>query len=280
MGFNYCNVNDVKNWLAGLDVSEMPTTLDLIIEQNIIPWAKRQIDTFIGENLDSTTITEHYDGTGKVELCLNHRPISFLRKCVLRIIPACQWYEFKRWYHINTTDQLGIKIAEAGGVAPVDASSLPIYTFPESALVPDDLKVPSGNTGTFSSATSYYEQSDLFVNCKLGLISIPPRIMYLDNQAIPFWNYTWLRGYGNIEVVYDYGYKNLDSLPQEIRSACAQFVAAAVLLSKGQFSGGGMTSLTLGAMPRSFGEVQYAGHIRMYLESAKATLLPYKRLRV
>ena len=278
MGFNYCTLNEVKMWLAGVDVSELPPSLDLIIEQNYIPWAKRQVDTYIGENLDSTTVTEHYDGSGMIELILNHRPISFVRKCVLRIIPSMEWFEFKRWFHINNIDQTGIKVAEYGGVSPI-GDVKPPYVFAPGSTVPADL-IGSVPTGTFSPSTVQYEASDLFVNCRQGCLSIPPRILYLENQAIPFWNYTWLRGYGNIEVSYDYGYPTIDALPQEIRTACAQFVAAAVLSTKGQFMGAGATSFTVGAIPRSYGTQPYATHIKAYQDGAKMALASYRRLRV
>jgi hypothetical protein len=250
-----------------------------MIEQNYIPWAKRQVDTYIGENLDSTTVTEHLDGSGAVELILNHRPISFVRKCVLRIIPSMQWFEFKRWFHINNIDQTGNKMGEYGGVSPLTPSSLPPYTFAAGSPVPADL-IGVTPTGTFSASATQYESSDLFVNCRLGILSIPPRILYLENQGIPFWNYTWLRGYGNIEISYDYGYASQVALPQEIRSACAQFVAAAVLATKGQFMGAGATSLTLGQIPRSYGDQPYAGHIKAYQEGAKMALASYRRIRV
>ena len=279
MGFQYCDKNEVFQWLAGLDVSDMPSTLDLIIENNYIPWAKRQVDMYIGENLDSTTITEHYDGSGAVELILNHRPISFLRKCVLRIIPSMQWFEFKRWFHINNIDQTGIKMAEYGGVSPLSQSAVAPYTFAAGSPVPADL-IGTTPTATFSNSTAQYEASDLFVNCRSGLLAIPPRILYLENQAIPFWNYTWLRGYGNIEISYDYGYRTQADLPQEIRSACAQFVAAAVLATKGQFMGSGATSFTLGQIPRSYGDQPYSAHIKAYQEGAKMALASYRRIRV
>lgn len=277
--FQYCTLNDVRVWLAGLDVSDMPSSLDLMIEQNYIPWAKRQVDAYIGENLDSTTVTEHYDGSGAVELILSHRPISFVRKCVLRIIPSMQWFEFKRWFHINNIDQTGVKIAEYGGVAPLLPGSEPPYIFDSSAPVPADLKGPTP-TATFSGSTAQYEASDLFVNCRLGILSIPPRILYLENQGVPFWNYTWMRGYGNIEVTYDYGYRTLEDLPQEVRNACAQFVAAAVLATKGQFMGAGASSFTVGQIPRSYGTQPYAAHIQAYQEGAKMSLASYRRIRV
>jgi len=276
--FNYCTLNDVKQWLAGLDVSEMPPTLDLIIEQNYIPWAKRQVDGFIGENLDLTTVTEYYDGSGRIELILNHRPISFLRKCVLRLIPSVQWFEFKRWFHLNNVDQLGITVAVKGGVEPNTTNDNPPYTFVSGSPVPADMI--GTPTATFNDTTAQFEKSDLIVDCRKGILSIPARILYLENQALPFWNYTWLRSNSNIEVTYDYGYKDIDSLPQEIRSATAQFVAAAVLSTKGQFMGGGISSFSLTSGSKSFGEMPFASHIKMYIESAKATLTPYKRIRV
>lgn len=279
MSFNYCTLNDVKGWLAGVDVSDMPSTLDKLIEQNYIPWAKRQVDTFIGENLDSTTVTEHYDGSGMVELVLHHRPITFVRKCVLRIIPSVQWFEFKRWFHTNNIDQLGTKVTEYGGVTPLSPGAIPPYTFAMGSPVPEDLQGGTP-TGEFSGSTAQYEASDLFVNCRLGILTIPPRIMYLENQGVPFWNYTWMRGQANIEVVYDYGYRNLESLPIEVRNACAQFVAAAVLATKGQFMGAGSTSFTLGQIPRSYSTHPFAAHIQAYQEGAKAALGAYKRVRV
>lgn len=278
MSFSYCTLDEVKMWLAGLDVSEMPTTLDLIIEQNYIPWAKRQVDTFIGENLDLTTVTEFYDGSGRIELILNHRPVSFLRKCVLRLIPSVQWFEFKRWFHINNVDQLGVTIAFKGGVEPNTQSDLPPYTFVSGSNVPPDTIGVA--TATFNDTTDQFEKSDLIVDCKKGILSIPARILYLENQALPFWNYTWLRSPNNIEVTYDYGYKDLDSLPQEIRSAAAQLVAAAVLSTKGQFMGGGLSSFSLSSGSKSFGERPFASHIKSYIEGAKATLQTYKRIRV
>ena len=275
--FQYCTTNDVRMLLSGLDISEMPSTLDLLIEKTWIPWAKRQIDSYIGENLDLTTTTEYYNGNGKTDLILNHRPISFLRKCVLRVIPSLQWFEFKRWFHINYIDQLGVKIAEPGGVEPIGAG-MPIYTFAAGSPVPTDL-ISATPTGIFSNTTEQYERADLFVNCRLGILTIPPRILYLENQAIPFWNYTWLSNTSNVEVVYDYGYKDLNSIPIEIRNACAQFVAAAVLQNKGLFAGAGVTSFSLSGIPKSFGETPYSGHIKSYVESARASLLPYKRIR-
>jgi len=279
MSFLYCNLNDVKFWLAGLDISDMPENLDELIEQAYIPLAKREIDGFIGENLDLTTTNEFYDGSGSNTLILRHRPVSFVRNVVLRIIPQIEWFQFKRQFHLNHIDSTGVQIAERGGVEPIDDQVVPPLTFPQSAPVPDDLKVDTGNTGNFINTTEQYEKADLYVDCKLGLLAIPPRILFLENQAVPFWNYTWLLGTQNIEVEYDYGYKNLDNLPQEFRSACAQLVAAKVLHTKGLFSGAGSVSLNVEGLSKSFGDVHYGGHIKAFIAGAMAALTPFKRIR-
>ena len=280
--FNYCTVNDVHAWLSGLDISEMPTTLDLIIEQQWIPWAKREIDRFVGENLDLTTTNEFYDGSGNNELILRHRPINFLRNVVLRIIPQVQWFQFKRWFHLNEINQTGIKVANRGGIDPVNDSQIPPYKFIDTDPVPDDLKTFKAVevTAKFNNTTEQYEKADLHVDCRLGILKVPPRILFLENQAVPFWNYTWLRGTSNIEVEYDYGYKDLESLPSEIRAACAQLAAAAVLSNKGLFSGAGSVSLSMKGGSRSFGNALYGTHITTYLESAKQALTSHKRIRV
>jgi len=284
MSFDYCTVDDVKNWISGLDVSEMPSNLDTLIEKSWIPWAKREIDTFAGENFDLTTINEFYDGSGRKDLVLRHKPISFVRNVTLRIIPQIEWFQFKRWFHLNNTDQLGTVVAQRGGVNPKDDNNndiRPPYLFDIEQTVPDDLKTTNTSdvNAVFNNTTEQYENADLFVDCKDGILTIPPRILFLESQAVPFWNYTWLRSTNNIEIEYDYGYKDINTLPFEIRTACAQLTAAAVLQNKGLFYGAGATSLTLSATPKSFGNSPHSGHIQSFFESAKMTVRRYKRIR-
>lgn len=280
--FNYCTINDVRGWLAGLDVSDMPTNLDLIIEQQWIPWAKTEVDRFIGQNVDNTTVHEFYDGSGNDELVLRHRPVTFLRRAILRLIPSISWFTFRRWFHLNETTITGIKVTERGGVEPIDEAVTVPYTFIDTDPVPVDLQTSDSGqvTASFNNTTEQYERADLYIDTRLGILKIPPRILFLENQAVPFWNYTWLRGTSNIEVEYDYGYKDLESLPFEIRSACAQLVAAAVLSTKGLFLGAGATSVSLQGSSKSFSNVHYGGHIQNFIENAKTTLIPHKRLRV
>ena len=279
MSFQYCVVDDVKRWLAGLDVSEMPSSLDLIIQEEYIPWAKREIDMFVGENFDLTTTNEFYDGTSTPELILRHRPITFIRKAILRIIPSIEWFEFRRPFHLNTIDQTGVTIAQRGGVEPIDAVVQPPYTFDPGSTVPADL-IGLPKTADFNNTTEQFERADLFVNCKLGVLTIPPRILFLENQGVPYWNYTWLQGYATNEIEYDYGYKDLETLPQEIRSACAKLAAASVLNTKGLFAGSGAVSLSIEGVSKSFTNTLYGGHIAAYVEGARQSLRPYQRHRV
>jgi hypothetical protein len=282
MSFPYCLLQDVKDRLLGLDISDMPANLESIIEDSFIPWATRQIDVFVGENLSNTTVSEFYDGTGRNFIILRHRPVSFVRRVVLRIIPSLTWFTFKRWFHLNETDITGITAATRGGVTPINSTVDTPYTFINTDPVPVDLQTtnPLLVTGQFINTSDQYGASDLFVDCSKGILTIPPRILYLENQAIPFWNYTWLRGFQNIEVDYDYGYKDLEHLPLEIRNACAYFVAANVLMAKGHFYGAGSANLSMTGMNLSFRDVPFGSHIKMYLEIAKQNLVPYKRLHV
>ena len=282
MSFNYCTLNDVKQWLAGLDVSDMTPNLDQIIEQQWIPWAKTEVDRFICQNLDLTTVHEYYDGSGNDELVTRHRPIVFLRSAILRLIPAISWFEFRRWFHINETTVKGVKVTERGGVEPINESVTVPYTFINTDPVPIDLQTTDTGqvTASFSDSREQYEKADLYIDARLGILKIPPRILFLENQAVPFWNYTWLRGTSNIDVEYDYGYKDLESLPVEVRAACAQFVAANVLSNKGLFLGAGSSSLSLQGSSKSFGTTHYSGDIKIFLENAKTALIPHKRIRV
>lgn len=282
MSFDYCTLQDVKSWLVGLDVSDMPSNLDDIIKKQYIPWAKREVDRFVGENFDLTTINEFYDGSGSDSLILRHRPVHFVRNCVLRIIPQIEWFQFKRWFHLNHISQRGTVSSVRGGVEPNDTDAIPPYKFIEGSSVPSDLQTSDSGqvTATFNNTREQYEKSDLYVDTTRGILQIPPRILFLENQAVPFWNYTWLKGTQNIEVEYDYGYENLESLPDEVRSACAQLAAASVLANKGLFAGAGSISLSGKGGSRSFGESMYASTIKTYIESAKASLTPHQRIRV
>ena len=210
----YCSWDDVKACLLGLDVADMPTTLQTRMEATHIPALKNEIDTYCRQNFDSTTITQFFDGSGTEKMILPRRPIKELLNCVLRVIPSISWYTFRRWRNINVVDSEGYQIATQGGPEPINSIVMPPYN-------PGDFIFDSDIT-----------TADLFVDCANGLLVIPPRILYLEMQAIPFWNYTWLKGNNNIEVQYTYGYAS-GNYPLDLKLAAAKLVACQLLLIKG-----------------------------------------------
>jgi hypothetical protein len=256
----YCSWDDVKACLLGLDVADIPTTLQTRIEQTYIPALKNEIDTYVLQNLDLTTITEFYDGSGTDKIILKKRPVNQLTNCILRVIPSISWYTFARWRHINVVDSQGITVAVQGGPEP--------YTG----------KTPPYSPGDYVWETDI-TKADLFVDCVNGFLTIPPRILYLEMQAIPFWNYTWLKGNANIEVTYTYGYAS-DNFPLDLRMAAAKLVAAQLLLIKGIGMSAGANSITIDGVARNFGGTPYAALIKDFRDQAYQTLDHFRRLGV
>ncbi|MGI0060366.1 MAG: hypothetical protein ACREBJ_11435, partial [Nitrosotalea sp.] len=125
-----------------------------------------------------------------------------------------------------------------------------------------------------------YEASDLHVDAVNGILIIPPRVLFIEAQGVPFWNYTWLMGQRNIEVDYYYGYKDLASLPFELRRATAKLVAAKVLQQKAMWISAGAKSLSHDEMSRNFGEGAYSQQISALKEEAYNILDRYKRITV
>ena len=91
---------------------------------------------------------------------------------------------------------------------------------------------------------------------------------------------TWLNGQRNIEVVYSYGYKDLASLPYELRKASAKLVAAKVLQVKGMWVSAGTKSISEDGVSKSFGDGAYSTEIKALKEEAYAVLKRYKRITV
>lgn len=272
MGFNYCTINDVKRQLLGMDMSDMPTSLISRIEDTYIPWAKRDVDTLLGYSLDLTqNYKENYDGTGTDVLQLRRKPVNRIRECILYVIPTVQWFRFMRPFQYNTREITGTEIAPRGGYEPIVPTNIPPYKV-------ETLGDEGPFTGTFTDSEAQYGRSDLLIDCATGQLRIPPRILFLENQAVPFWNYTFLRGKGNIYVNYDYGYKDLDSLPKEFVNATALFAAAYILKDKAIWTSGGAQSINFEGVSRSFGNMAYDGVIK-YMEN-KATELLKRRKKI
>lgn len=304
--FPYCTLDDVKSVLLGLDVSDIPTTLEAKITGTYIKWAQRDVDKWAGTNFDATLTQEFYDGTGSQYMFVRHRPIREVLNIILYIIPSVQWFQFSRWFYVQQVDQLGLTISRRGGVAPKDDGSggtfIPDFDLPgfifDVAFNPgfqNTDTLASGNvTADFNNTFDQYGQTDLFVDTKLGKLTIPPRILFLESQAVPFWNYTFLRGEQNIQIDYIYGYSDptqddllLDpgggtkgNLPLEITQACANLTAKYILMDKGLFMGSGAKAVSIDGVNKQYGEVPYAGQIKYLENQARELLKPYKRLGV
>lgn len=304
--FPYCTLTDIKSVLLGLDVSDIPTTLEAKITGSYIKWSQRDVDRRCGTNFDATKTQEFYAGSGTDSLHLRHRPIREILNLILYIIPSAQWFQFKRWFYVQQVDQLGITVSRRGGTEPrIDPSTsadfIPDFDRPgflfDIAVNPGFLNttaVPGDVEADFNNTSDQYGKSDIFIDSKLGRLTIPPRILFLESQAVPFWNYTFLRGVQNVQVDYIYGYSDpavpdllLDptgstngNLPPEITQACANLAAKYVLMDKGMFSGSGAQSISIDGVSKSYGEVPFAGAIK-YLENQAGELLnPYKRINV
>lgn len=294
----YCTAADVKAKILGLDVSDVPASLLAHLEDKYIPWAQAEVDKYCGTNFDKTTVEEFYNGSGSSVLVLNHRPVREIQNVTLNLIPSAEWYQFKRPYYINVRDSVGIQIARQGGVEPINAalttSDIPqeiSYVYDEGLGFANESIVPSEQTAAFANTTIQYGRSDLFINASLGTIQIPPRILFLEMQAVPFFNYLWLRGVGNIRVRYTYGYSDphqpddlIDSeygnLPKDITDATAALAAKYVLLDKGVFMGSGATSVSIDGVSKNYGDMPYGGLIKYLEETARRTLNRYKKLGV
>jgi len=299
--FPYCTLDDVKSVLLGLDVSDIPTTLETQITTQYIRWAQRDVDIEAGTNLDATETEEFLPGTGTDSLHLHHRPIREILNLILYIIPSAQWFQFKRWFYVNNVDQLGITVNRRGGVEPRQTvtpgtDDIPPFTF-DVAVNPgfkNTTAIAGDITADFNDTEDQYGKSDIFIDVKLGRITVPPRILFIESQAVPFWNYTFLRGVNNVRISYIYGYSDptvpdllIDpsgatngNLPPEITQACANLAAKYVLISKGMFQGSGAKSVSVDGVNLSYGETPFGGQIKYLENQARELLKPYKRLGV
>jgi hypothetical protein len=229
---------------------------------------------------------------------LKHRPIREILNVTLYLIPSAQWYQFKRPFYIQVANTTGIKVARQGGVEPINDAltdaDIPInipYVYEPGLGFANEDATPANQTADFTNSDQQYGRSDLFVNCTLGTLTIPPRILFMEGSAIPFWNYTWLRGVQNVRVRYTYGYSNpaepdalidadTGNLPKEITDATAALAAKYVLIDKGIFMSSGATSVSVDGVSKNYGEMPYAALIKYLEETAKRTLTRYKTLGV
>ena len=256
----YCSWDDVSACLLGLDLGCVPSTLMDRMTQFHIPAVKNEIDSYCRQNFNRTTVKQFFDGSTTEKIVLPRRPIRQLTYCVLRVIPSISWYTFARWRHINVVDSEGYTIATQGGPEP-HAGKYPPYS-PGDYDWEDDIV-----------------KADLFVDCANGILTIPPRILYLEMQAIPFWNYTFLKGNANVEVWYEYGYDETN-FPRDLRLAAAKLAACQLLLLKGIFQSSGANSVSIDGVSRNFGGTPYTALIEDMRKQAYATLDRFRRMEV
>ena len=282
MTFQYCTLSDVQGELLGLDISDLPTTLTDRINNDFIPLAKREVDSYCRENFDATRVREFYNGNNLPTLPLRHSPIRQVDVVTIRIVPSLKWFFFRRWFYIKNTRQDGTVVSVSGGVEPVSSTTVPIfetpYTYPTgTGLTPE---VGIGNTATLINTTAQYERSDLHIDAANGILIIPPRVLFIESQGVPFWNYTWIMGQRNIEVDYTYGYKDQASLPFEIRKATAKLVAVKILQIKAMWISSGTKSISQDGVSKSFGEGAYSTETKALKEEAYEILNRYRRITV
>ena len=79
----YCTWDDVKACLLGLDIGDIPDTLQTRMTSFYIPNLKKEIDQYCRQNFDLTTITEFLNGSTTDVMAGLRRPIKNLFYCVL-----------------------------------------------------------------------------------------------------------------------------------------------------------------------------------------------------
>lgn len=282
MSFNYCTLDQIKSELLGLDISDLPPTLISRIEDDYIPTAKSETDSYCGENFDLTRVREYLDGNNLPVIPLRHKPIRQIDNVTMRIVPSMKWFFFQRWFYIKTVAHNGVVVTLDGGVAPVTPPFESKFEAPYSYITGTGFlpEVLSGNTATFSNSTQTYEHSDLHVDAVNGLLIIPPRVLFIEAQGVPFFNYTWIQGQRNIEVGYYYGYKDFSSLPFELKKANAKLVAAKVLQVKAMWVSSGAQSISQDGVSKSFSGGAYSNEIKNLKEEAYNILNRYRRITV
>lgn len=290
LSFLYATKDDVKKHLLGLDVSDLPDVLDSAIENKYITWAQRDIDSFCGQNFDLTVTEDLLDGTGSNILLLRRRPIREILNATLYVIPSVQWVQFRRWFYVSVTNQTGIQVARPGGVSPKTSGNNPPYVYPTGLGFLNESANPDLQTATFEDTEQRYGESDLFINVQLGMLTIPPRVLFMDGQAVPFWNYTWLRGVQNCKIRYVYGYSNPTTtdpliggpgnLPREITDATAMLACRYILLDKAVTMGAGAKTLTIDGVSRTFGELPYEGILKILQDTGYQIVSRYRNVGV
>jgi hypothetical protein len=219
----YCNISDVIEEVKGIDFETLPHWQEWFAKRII--YNVTRVNNKVGRTFNAVTTANYFDGTGTPELNLPYIPILSIDKMVIRITPMIDWWTAQRIRYINCVDHRGVLVRTPDSDADI-------------------------------------KNADLLVDCVEGKMRIPERILYLDNQASPFWNYTFLRGVKNIYVSWTYGYTSA-TIPDDIRLFCAKLTAIDVLRAVGNQLSGGSVNVIANGFSRSYAGVPFAGQINM-----------------
>ena len=133
------------------------------------------------------------------------------------------------------------------------------------------------------ASEQYIYDADLLIDSALGSLTIPPRILYLNTTAVPFWNYTFLKGDRNVSVVYTFGFKNPQCVPDAFRSAVACRVAMKVLYGIGMMAGEGASEVSIENVRTAYSRnhnLPYSDLFDRLDKECKKTLNKWKRITV
>ena len=225
------------------DVLLWLTGVDLSLVQNVnnviaslIPIKENEIDSACHQTFKVTSVTWNFNGSGSNRLVFPWRPIVGLTYMVLRVIPQIQWYAFVRPRFINV-NRLGVDV---------------------TTMSPDDT------------------DADLYIDANVGVCVIPPRILYMEQMAVPFWNYTFLdiQGTYNVRASLTYGFK---VTPADITQACAKKVAIEVMGFAGNKLSGGATDLDVDDFKVKYKGSPYSDRINLYSGQIETIMNRYRR---
>jgi len=217
----YCTNADVRRELLGVYIDDLDN-IDTIIGELILE-KQEEVDTLCNTTFSTTQETVWLDGNGLTRLQLPHGNIVSVSTCTIRVVISTAWYNFQNIAYINTLRSDGIEIRTA-------------------------------------SSESEVEAADLLVDCSSGELIIPPRIMYQQAAAYPFWNYTFPLGVRNVQVEYSHGFSST-TRPRAIRNLCAKLVAREILLRKGDQISGGTTGFSADGFSKSYPGIPYAARL-------------------
>lgn len=237
---SYCSANDVLKELSGVDCTIIPGYLDVII--SYIQFMKSRIHARTGRTFETTRITEYQDGNGARQIALNRLPIQTIHSLVIFITTSTKWWEPTRIAYINCTDT-------------------------------------QGNVIRTASTPSEYQYADIVVDCINGTVVIPDKVIYAENMAWPFYNYTFYEGLRNVKIDYTYGFTTTN-IPDEIRLLNAKMAAVQFLQINGDQLSGGAIGLSTDGFGRSYAGGPFGPRIELLNKDIEEILTTYRRIGV